>query len=112
MAIELRILSGRRLGERLTFDQHVVTIGDDLDQDVSFAVRQYAGARNKRARLVADDSGWHLHNDGEGAWIVNQTLVAADADCPLRSGDIIRLSAWGPDLRFALVSPKDEAEAE
>lgn len=36
-----------------------------------------AGARNKRTRLVADNSVWRLHNDGEGAWIVNQTLVAA-----------------------------------
>jgi hypothetical protein len=104
MTVELLVLSGPRLGERMTFDREVVLVGGDRDCDVRFNVRQHPGVRNKRARLVADEFGWRLHNDGQGLWFLNQTVLAAAAAHPLRSGDIIRVSEFGPDLRFAMLS--------
>jgi hypothetical protein len=112
MAIELLVLSGTRLGERITFDQDAILIGSDRFCDLRFKLRHYPGARNQEVRLLGEDSGWRLHNDGEGLWLVNQTPVPSGGACPLRSGDIIRASEFGPDLRFMITAETGEKEEQ
>jgi hypothetical protein len=103
MAIELLILSGRRLGERLAFTQDAILLGGEGDCDVCFQVRYHPRARGKRACLEAGEYGWRLRNDGDGLWFVNQAVVPSSSACPVRPGDIIRISEFGPDLRFAVL---------
>lgn len=101
MATELLILSGAQMGKRSTFDQDVVLIGRDRDCHLRF---KDAGARGKRASLVANDDGWSLCNEGRGLWFINQTVVPETSMHPLRSGDIVRLSEFGPDVCFAILA--------
>ena len=101
MATELLILSGAQSGKRLTFDQEIVLIGRDRDCDLRF---KDPGTHGRRAWLVANDDGWHLCNDGQGLWFVNQTVVSEASAHPVRSGDILRLSEFGPDVCFAILA--------
>jgi len=103
MVVELLILSGSRLGERLKFAQDVISIGGGKHWDVCFDVKHDPGAKAKRARILADQFGGRIHNDGAGVWIVNQDLLPAAGACPLRAGDIVRLSEFGPDVRFMIL---------
>jgi hypothetical protein len=100
MAVELLILSGSRLGERLKFTHDAISIGGGKHWDVCFDAKLDPGATAKRARILADEFGWRIHNDGLGAWIINQDVLPPKGAYPLRAGDIVRLSEFGPDLRF------------
>jgi len=109
MFVELQILSGSRLGERLKFTQDAISIGGGKHWDVCFDAKHDPGAKAKHARILADQFGWRIHNDGAGVWIINQDLLAPTGAYPLRAGDIVRLSEFGPDVRFMILPDAEEA---
>ncbi len=103
VAVELLILSGSRLGEWVRFTHDVISIGGGKHWDLSFDLKRDPGSKAQRARILADQFGWRLHNDGVGAWIINQDLLPPNGAYPLRAGDIVRLSEFGPDLQFMIL---------
>ena len=104
MSADLLILSGARQGEQRRFHQQRITVGGESDCDIAFDVAQHPLAAGKAAELVADEYGWRIRNCGLGDWYINQELLPAAGASPLRSGDIVRVSELGPDLRFSIVS--------
>ena len=104
MSVELLILSGARQGEQLRFRTQNITVGAEQACDVCFDVAQHPLASGKVAEFVADEYGWRIRNCGLGDWYVNQDMLPTSGASPLRSGDIVRLSELGPDLRFSIVA--------
>lgn len=112
MAVELLILSGSRLGERLRFTHEAISIGGGKHWDVCFDVKHDPGAKAKHARILADQFGWRIHNDGAGVWIINQDLLPTTGAYPLRAGDIVRLSEFGPDVQFMILPDEEHASTK
>jgi hypothetical protein len=104
MPIDLFVLSGKRQGEQIRLQQPSVMIGGEVYCDISFDVAGDPDAAEKVAELAADEYGWCIRNKGVGDWYVNQDALPPSGALPLRSGDIIRLSEMGPDLRFSIAT--------
>ncbi|MBW3595680.1 MAG: FHA domain-containing protein [Planctomycetes bacterium] len=109
MAIELMILSGSRQRESLKFMRNSLTIGDDSTFDVAFSPSGDPYARRQRAKIELDDNGWWIQNRGAGPWFINRRELLPEASAMLRSGDVLRLSASGPDIRFIILGDRDAA---
>lgn len=102
MPVELTVLSGAREGEVIRLDSESFRLGDDAAAALRFDPRRDPAGRGRLALVVCEETGWRIQNQGTGSLLVNHTVVEGRA--PLRSGDIIRLSSMGPDVRFSLVS--------
>ena len=100
MAVEIRILSARRQGERLLLE------GRELPWAATATARSCSTPRDPAvgghsAVIHLSDNGWCLHATGGQVW-VNQQPVARSTR--LRSGDIVRMSESGPDFSFGIVA--------
>ncbi len=104
MSIELLILSGSRQRESLRFTQPSLTIGGDETCDVAFPPKKDPHAKGQWAKLELDENGWWIHNLGDGPWYINRRILPVEGSAMLRSGDVLRLSDAGPDLRFTLLA--------
>ena len=99
--IVLTIASGSRAGEMIGTDDQEVMIGFSHDCLLRFPSDQHPRSRG-RLLLRRGTEGWYvLRVSGDSAF-VNQHLV--EDKFPLRSGDMIRLSARGPDVQFTMHS--------
>lgn len=102
MPVELTVLSGGREGETIHLNLDTFQIGDDPAADLYFDSRRDPAGRGRLALVVREEAGWRIQNQGSGSLVVNHAVVTGRV--PLRSGDIIRLSDMGPDVRFSLIS--------
>jgi len=106
MAVEILILSGARRGARLVLDGKQFQVGTEPNCAVFFDPQHDPSAKDRAALLQLEDDGWHIRATGTGELIVNQQTMTG-SKC-LRSGDVVRLSAIGPDFCFRLVAPGTE----
>jgi len=99
--VVLVIASGSRAGEMIGTDLSQFSIGFSDDCLICF---QSDKQSDGQARVVFSRSpdGWSIRSEYEGRVYVNEHFLSEER--PLRSGDIIRLSANGPDLQFTLQS--------
>ena len=102
MAIEIFILSGSRRGQRLTLDAVQFRAGCDPECELRFDPELDPGARNKAVLLRLENDGWHITPISSGDLRVNQQMAAGPTR--LRSGDVIGLSASGPEFCFRVES--------
>ncbi|MCL4204936.1 MAG: hypothetical protein KJ000_20850 [Pirellulaceae bacterium] len=109
MPVEIAILSGAQQGGRWATEASRVVVGDTDSCDIRFDGDSDSDARGKRGVLLLHDDGWRFENQGSGSWLVNQTTVTPGQDCRLRSGDVVRLSEDGPDLRFTMLTAREYA---
>lgn len=100
-AVVLVIASGRRAGEMIGTDLSEFSVGFSDECLVCF---QSDKQTDGQARVVFSRSsdGWFIRPENDGRVYVNEHFLSEER--PLRSGDIIRLSANGPDLQFTLQS--------
>ena len=102
MAVGINILSGSRGGEELGLDQPEFRAGDNPTYEIFFDPERDPGAKGRKALFRLGDDGWYLKNVGAGPLLVNGRQV--EAGVRLRSGDVVRLSATGPEFSFKLLS--------
>jgi hypothetical protein len=109
MPVEIAILSGARQGERWATDAGRIVVGDADACDIHFDGDSDPGAAGKQGLLLQRDDGWRFENQGSESCLVNQSPVPPGGDCRLRSGDVIRMSDDGPDLRFTIITAREYA---
>lgn len=109
MPVEIAILSGARQGGRWATDAGRIVVGDADACDIHFDGDSDPGASGRRGLLLQRDDGWRFENQGSESWLVNQSPVPPGGDCRLRSGDVIRMSDDGPDLRFTIITAREYA---
>ncbi|MFV2067446.1 MAG: hypothetical protein ACC645_10735 [Pirellulales bacterium] len=103
MSVEIVILSGSRQGERLRIEDAAFQAGDESTDAVAFDPAKDTGCRGRRVVFRLESDGWRVHNGGSIPVIVNQEELRKSRT--IRSGDIVRLSAEGPDFSFHWVGP-------
>ncbi|QGJ70454.1 Hypothetical protein PBC10988_21510 [Planctomycetales bacterium 10988] len=101
MPIELLVLSGSRQGERIELDSEKITIGDQVDCSLQFGAKTDPAARGRCLELYHETDGWRIRSLGQGLSFLNADPLSQDM--ALRSGDMVRLSASGPDVRFSIL---------
>ena len=99
--VVLAIASGPRAGEMLGSNEQELMLGFDHDCFLRFAREQYPMEASK-VLLRRGSQGWYALRVAGNSAFVNQR--ALEEKCPLRSGDIVRLSSRGPDVQFTLQS--------
>lgn len=107
MPVEITIVTGARKGECIELASDLIRVGDDPSHEIYFDPEDDPEAEGRRAVMVLEESGWRIRNNGSGLLWVNQDAV--EGSTPLRSGDTVRMSDMGPDLRFKLISEHDVA---
>jgi len=105
MPVEITIVTGARKGECIQLKSDLIRVGDDPSFEIYFNPEDDPEAEGRRATLVLEESGWRIRNTGSRLLWVNQDAV--EGSVPLRSGDTVRMSDMGPDLRFKLISAHD-----
>jgi hypothetical protein len=106
MAVELLILSGARQRETLRFSKSWLIVGDDDESDVCLSSKTHPQAKGQLARLEMDENGWWIHNLGAAPWFINRRILPVEGSAMLRSGDVLRLSDAGPDVRSRKRRPR------
>ncbi len=99
--IVLAIASGSRTGEMIGSNENELMVGFDHDCFLRFSRDQspYGGGKVLMRR---GPQGWYaLRVSGDTAFVNQHAL---EEKCPLRSGDIVRLSSRGPDVQFTMQS--------
>lgn len=99
--VVLVIASGARAGEMIGTDLSRFSVGYHDDCLVRFQSDKPSEAQARVVFLRGPD-GWSVCSEQDGRVYVNEQALSEER--PLRSGDIIRLSANGPDLQFTLQS--------
>ena len=99
--VVLTVASGPRAGEMIGTDENEFFIGYHPDCFVRFSRAQYPHA-NARVLFRRSREGWCISPVSGDATFVNQRQL--DGKYILRSGDIVRLSLFGPDIQFTLQS--------
>lgn len=99
--IVLTIASGPRAGEMIGTDENEFFMGYHPDCLVRFSPLQYPHA-NARILFRRSREGWCISLVSGDSTFINQQQL--DGKLVLRSGDIVRLSALGPDIQFTMQS--------
>jgi len=100
-AVVLVIASGRRAGEMIGTDLSEFSVGFSDECLVCFQSDKQTDGPVRVVFSLSSD-GWIIRPENDGRVYVNEHFLSEER--PLRSGDIIRLSANGPDLQFTLQS--------
>ena len=108
MAVEILILSGARRHERLVLEANEFRAGSDPACEVFFDPTRDPAAQGRGALVRKEDDGWYISPSG-GDLTVNQQVLTGPLR--LRSGDVIGLSASGPDFCFRLEARGSEPPA-
>jgi len=109
-SVVLRIASGPRAGEMLGLDCHEFSVGPTEQCQVHFDPEQYPGVTGRSLVLRREAESWRIKQEGRGGLIVNRQPVEQTAS--IRSGDLVRMSAWGPDFQFIIQEPNEESLAK
>ena len=100
-AVVFYVGSGPRAGELFGTDAESILIGYGQDCDIIFSSEQYPHS-NAKLNVHRRQDGWYAERVAGEMVFVNQEEL--DDFKPLRSGDVLRLSARGPDVQFTLQS--------
>lgn len=100
MAVEFRIRSGARAGQREAFDQALITIGRHPQNDLRFDVEKDADVSSRHAEVRVAGNTVTLRDLGStnGTFVNGQRLTG---DQFLADGDVIAFGAEGPQVTFA-----------
>lgn len=105
MAVEILILSGSRQGERLVFEGEQFRAGDEPACEVFFNPARDPAAQGRMLLFRRSDEGWSVLPMGHpGLMLDHEPLAEATT---IRSGQVVRLSADGPDFRFRVVAASE-----
>jgi len=99
--VVLAIASGPRAGEMLGSNENELMIGFDHDCFLRFSP-DLCPVGGSKVLMRRGPQGWYALRVAGDAAFVNQR--ALEDKCPLRSGDIVRLSSRGPDVQFTMQS--------
>ncbi|MEA3245149.1 MAG: trypsin-like peptidase domain-containing protein [Gemmatimonadota bacterium] len=100
MAVEFRIRSGARAGQREAFDQALITIGRHPQNDLRFDVEKDADVSSRHAEVrVAGDTVTLRDLGSTNGTFVNGHRLAGDHF--LADGDVIAFGAEGPQVTFS-----------
>lgn len=97
--VVLAIASGPRAGELIGTNETEMLIGFDHDCFVRFSPDQYTQGGSK-VLLRRGPEGWYVLRVAGDTAFVNQRQLSEKLT--LRSGDIVRLSPYGPDIQFTM----------
>ena len=95
MTIEVRVLSGSRVGHTASFEQPVVTVGRHASSDLRFDPQSDLDVSSRHAELRFIGGGWSVVDEGStNGTYVNGVRVASDRR--LYDGDIVSFGVNGP----------------
>ena len=106
-AIELKFLTGSRQGTSHFATESGVSVGDLDSCDVVLESDVGTPKEQRNINIRFTQSAWEVRNLGTSVVAVNHNVVAECAR--LRSGDVIRLSLYGPEVMFSIVVGKRAA---
>ena len=109
MAVEIQILSGSRQGERLTLTAPRFRVGADAGCEVWFDPQAEPAAAQRAVVFRLEDEGWLVEPLGREGLLLDQEPLTGPRH--IRNGQILRLSAQGPDLMIRLVGSTQAAAA-
>jgi len=102
MAVEILILSGARQGERIALDMHEFRVGAEQGCEIFFDPLHDRESKGRSAVFLLTEEGWFIRRTGGGEILVNQQPVVGLTH--VRSGDVVRMSEFGPDFSFSIVA--------
>jgi hypothetical protein len=103
MPVRIDILSGAGEGKSFYFDKRKLSIGSGARSDLRLDSLDATADGVLSAEIAIGPDGFTLSNSSSSELLVNGADVLPGGRRPVRSGDIVTLSARGPDLRFLLV---------
>ncbi len=101
MAAEILILSGSRQGERLVLDVEQFQAGGEPACEIYFNPALDPGARGRLVLFRHREDGWNVLPLGTPGLLLDYDPLS-DATT-IRSGQVVRMSADGPDFSFRVV---------
>lgn len=101
MSLEIRIMTGARMGQVLHVNKPVVTIGRQKDADVRFDPAKDLDVSVKHAEIRLAEGKYTLHDLGStnGTFVNGERL---EASRELRTGDRVQFGANGPDIEVRI----------
>lgn len=102
MAVEIVILSGSRQGERLVFEGERFWAGDEPACAVFFNPALDPAARGRMLLFRHSEEGWSVEPVGAAGIMLDHDPLSAPRT--IRSGQVVRMSADGPDFSFRVVA--------
>ena len=109
MAVEIVILSGARRNERIVLDCRAFQVGCDPNCEVRFDPQRDPAAVGRTAKFYLQEGGWWVRSAGGEMWIGTRPIAGLTH---VRSGDVIRMSASGPEFSFAIVAAATASPAK
>ncbi len=100
MTVEIQILSGSRQGERVTISASRFRIGADTGCEVRFDPRTDPGVAQRAVVFRLEEDGWLAEPLGREGIILDQEPLTGPRH--VRSGQVLRMSAEGPDFLLQL----------
>ena len=102
MSIELRILTGKRGGQRERFDKRVIALGRHLQSDLRFDPNGDLDVSSRHAEILGNATSGYRIRDTQST---NGTFVNGrriDGDEQLYDGDVIWLGTEGPRVEVRI----------
>ncbi|HKW09919.1 MAG TPA: FHA domain-containing protein, partial [Gemmatimonadaceae bacterium] len=102
MSIELRILTGKRGGQRERFDKRVIALGRHLQSDLRFDPNGDLDVSSRHAEILGNATSGYRIRDTQST---NGTFVngrRVDGDEQLYDGDVIWLGTEGPRVEVRI----------
>ena len=111
MPARFDVLSGAGEGRVFHFDKRRVSVGTDASCDLVLNTDGDVVSRHCLVDVVMSPDGYTLVNYGSCDISVNGVVVRSSTRRSIRSGDLIAVTARGPNVRFRIVSriPEDIA---
>lgn len=96
----IRIVSGSMSGDFVGTNADRFVVGDSPDGTICFDAERDPGVLGRSLVFRREPQGWEVMTATEKPFLVNSSLVTQQSS--LRSGDVVRMSAMGPDLQFVI----------
>jgi S1-C subfamily serine protease len=112
VAIELRILTGARVGHRERFDKRLITLGRHLDSDLRFDPNDDLDVSAHHAEIVVTpDQRYHIRDRAStnGTFVNGRRIVGEET---LNDGDVVWLGAEGPQIEVRLLQAAARAAGD
>jgi hypothetical protein len=105
MPVEISVLSGSRQGELLFFQDEQFRVGDEPACELYFNPALDPGARDRLVLFRHREDGWTVLPLGTPGMMLDYAPLADAA--PIRSGQVVRMSADGPDFSFRVIAASE-----
>lgn len=102
MAVEIVILSGSRQGEQLIFEGEQFRAGDEPACEIYFNPALDPGTRGRMVLFRHREDGWSVLPLGAPGLLLDYDSLSDSV--AIRSGQVVRMSADGPDFSFRVVA--------